>query len=419
MRFRPHENATSMKIRISLDIVQTSTDGSLYVDSTVLKLIRPHMNWVNGSIVETAVSTGARSFGWGTTYGQSLVADILEDGASGIKGYVYEPYLTAVSSPSVLLSSYTSGYNLAESYAAANTMMSWMGVVVGDPKMSPYADVVHDINIIDVRVVDTLTVNSNCKIEIAIENIDPGEAVGNLKILDKIGSQILANHSIIMPTGSEVGSRQIIELELNTSREGWNNLVIKWEASSQLNPERNVDNNIFDLTIWANSPPVIEDVYCDSSQYSRGDRFVCSIEATDDSGVTNATIAWRITTGNNSSEWTMQGTGSQDGYLWWTTIDMPTDVNLGLLDIMAITTDDSNISSTTIALAVAEVKDAPAFWFGVHVSSVDDSNWGGATILTSFPNKGVLRGHFNSQGLCNRPRPFTRNTIPDYNCNKR
>ena len=227
----------------------------------------------------------------GTTYGQSLVADILEDGASGIKGYVYEPYLTAVSSPSVLLSSYTSGYNLAESYAAANTMMSWMGVVVGDPKMSPYADVVHDINIIDVRVVDTLTVNSNCKIEIAIENIGPGEAVGNLKILDKIGSQILANHSIIMPTGSEVGSRQIIELELNTSREGWNNLVIKWEASSQLNPERNVDNNIFDLTIWANSPPVIEDVYCDSSQYSRGDRFVCSIEATDDSGVTNATIA--------------------------------------------------------------------------------------------------------------------------------
>ena len=57
------------------------------------------MDWVNGSVVETAVSTGARSFNWGTTYGQSLVADILEDGASGIKGYVYEPYLTAVGYP--------------------------------------------------------------------------------------------------------------------------------------------------------------------------------------------------------------------------------------------------------------------------------------------------------------------------------
>ena len=400
MRFRPHENATSMQIRISMDIVSTSTDGSLFVDSAILRVIRPHMDWVNGSIVETAVSTGGRSFNWGTSYGQSLVADILEDGASGVKGYVYEPYLTAVSSPSVLLSSYASGYNLAESYAAANTMTSWMGVVVGDPKMSPYADVVHDIRIIDVRITENVTVNSNCKIKIAIENIGPGEAYGNLKILDKLGSIILANNTMTIPSGSEVGSRQIVELEINTSRAGWNNLVVKWEATSLLNPERNNDNNLFDLTIWANSPPVIEDIYCDSSQYSRGDRFVCSIEASDDSGVTNSTISWRISNGNNSSEWVTQGTGSQDGYLWWTTIDLPTDVELGVLDIMANSTDESNISTVTIAYSVAQIRDAPAFWFGIHVSGVDDPEWGGASVLTSFPNKGVLRGHILTLKAC-------------------
>ena len=235
MRFRPHENATSLKIRISLDIVPTSTEGSLFVDSTVLRVIRPHMEWVNGSIVETAVSTGARSFNWGTTYGQSLVADILEDGASGIKGYVYEPYLTAVSSPSVLLSSYASGFNLAESYAAANTMISWMGVVVGDPKMSPYADIVHDIEIIDVRVVENVTKNESFEIEIAVQNLGPGAAIGNLKVIDKLGSLILVNHSLAMPNGSEIGSRQIIKLQLNTSREGWNNLAIRWDAASILN----------------------------------------------------------------------------------------------------------------------------------------------------------------------------------------
>ena len=400
MRFRPHENATSMKIRISLDIVPTSTDGSLYVDSAVLRVIRPHMNWINGSIVETAVSTGARSFNWGTSYGQSLVADILEDGASGIKGYVYEPYLTAVSSPSVLLSSYASGYNLAESYAAANTMTSWMGVVVGDPKMSPYADIVHDVRIIDVRIEENLSVNTNCKIKIAIENIGPGKGVGNLKVLDKIGSIILANHSITLPNGSENGSRQIIELDINTSREGWNNLVIRWEATSLLNPERNIDNNKFDMIVWANSPPIIEDVFCDSTQYSRGDRFVCSIEATDDSGVVNATISWRITYGNNSTEWNIQGTGSQDGYLWWTTIELPTNIQLGSLDIMAVTVDGSNISTQKITNGIAQVRDAPAFWFGVHVSGVDDSNWGGASVLTSFPSKGVLRGHVLTLRAC-------------------
>ena len=400
VRFRPHENATSMKIRISLDIVPTSTDGSLFIDSAVLRIIRPHMDWVNGSIVETAVSTGARSFKWGTSYGQSLVADILEDGASGIKGYVYEPYLTAVSSPSVLLPSYSSGYNLAESYAAANTMISWMGVVVGDPKMSPYADVVHDIEIIDVRIVGNVSQYHDFEIEIAMQNIGPGQAIGNLKVLDKLGSVVLTNHSMTLPSGSENGSRQIIKLQLNTSREGWNNLAIRWEASSLLNPERNIDNNLFDLTLWANSAPEIEDLFCDSSQYSRGDRFVCSIEALDDSGIQNVSLAWRITSGNNSTEWTWQGTGSQDGYLWWTTIELPTDVQLGMLDLKAVATDESNISTILVSNGIAMVRDAPAFWFGVHVSGVDDPNWGGASVLTSIPTQGVLRGYVLTLKAC-------------------
>ena len=84
MRFRPHENATSLKIRIPLIL-------SLHQPRVLCSLIPQccelfgHMEWVNGSIVETAVSTGARSFNWGTTYGQSLVADILEDGVAESK----------------------------------------------------------------------------------------------------------------------------------------------------------------------------------------------------------------------------------------------------------------------------------------------------------------------------------------------
>ena len=86
------------------------------------------MTWVDGSIAETAVSTGGRSFTIDTTYGQSLVADLLEDGVSGVKGYVYEPYLTAVGQPSVLFNMYSQGFSFAEANAAANTYISWMGV---------------------------------------------------------------------------------------------------------------------------------------------------------------------------------------------------------------------------------------------------------------------------------------------------
>jgi len=400
MRFRPHPDATSFKIRISLDIVPTSTDGSLFVDSVVLRIIRPHMDWVNGSIVETAVSTGARSFNWGTSYGQSLVADILEDGASGIKGYVYEPYLTAVSSPSVLLTSYSSGFNLAESYAAANTMTSWMGVVVGDPKMNPYADIVHDVEIIDVRITENVSLNRTFEIQIAIQNIGPGEGEGTLKILDKLGSIVLANQSMIIPNGSMDGSRQILTLQLNSSRAGWNNLVVKWEATSPVHPERNIDNNQNDLVLWVNSAPEIETIFCDSSQYSRGDRFVCSVQSIDDSFVDSVDLAWRISSGNNSTEWIWLSTSSQDGYTWWTSIDLSPDVPLGLLDLAVIARDEANLSVNSSSMAIAQIRDAPAFWFGIHITGVDNAEWGGASVLTSNPFNGVKRGHVLTLKAC-------------------
>jgi uncharacterized protein (TIGR03790 family) len=392
MRFRPHSDATSFKIRILLDIVPTSTEGSLFVDSAVLRIIRPHMSWINGSITETAVSTGARSFNFGTSYGQSLIADILEDGTSGVKGYVYEPYLTAVSLPSVLFSSYASGYNLAESYAAANTMTSWMGVVVGDPKMSPYADVVHDVDIIDARVTDNVSVNQTFNIEIALQNSGPGEAQGQLLIKDKLGGRELANQTMTIPRGDASGSRLILNLEINSTREGWNNIVISWVANGPLNPERELSNNYHDLVLWVNSYPEIDEIYCDKSQYNRGDRFICGILATDDSQVDTVLIAWRITHNGNSSQWNWLSTGSQDGYDWWTTIEIPSDANLGDFDVRAEVIDQSNMSTFAQEDSIAIVTDAPAVWFGIHVEYVDDSEWGGASSLPTKPSGGITRG---------------------------
>jgi uncharacterized protein (TIGR03790 family) len=96
----------------------------------------PHNTWMPGAIAETYVSTSARSFMTATTYGQSLVADLIQEGVSGARGYVFEPYTSAMTDVSILFGRYTSGYNLAESYFSASHYLSWMDVVVGDPKTS-------------------------------------------------------------------------------------------------------------------------------------------------------------------------------------------------------------------------------------------------------------------------------------------
>ena len=90
-----------------------------------------------GSFCDTAVSTSARTF-LPTTGGQSLLTDLIAHGLTCGKGYVDEPLLQAIASPSVALDRYTSGYTMAESFYAASHFVGWEDIVVGDPLCSPY-----------------------------------------------------------------------------------------------------------------------------------------------------------------------------------------------------------------------------------------------------------------------------------------
>ncbi len=130
-------NTDSVYVTGQTDVVAYVSWGSndryadLFTDHAI-----PHNTWARGAIAETYVSTSARSFSFPPAYGQSLIADLVAEGVSGAKGYVYEPYASAMANASILLDRYTSGYNLAESYYMASMYLSWMDVIVGDPKTS-------------------------------------------------------------------------------------------------------------------------------------------------------------------------------------------------------------------------------------------------------------------------------------------
>lgn len=124
------------------DVIGYSSWGSNdFNDQFVTENAKPHNTWVNGSIGETFVSTGGRTFTWPPAYGQSLIADWIDEGATGMKGYTDEPYISAIADGHILYPRYASGYNLAESYWAASHLVGWRQIVIGDPKMAPYADI--------------------------------------------------------------------------------------------------------------------------------------------------------------------------------------------------------------------------------------------------------------------------------------
>ena len=92
-----------------------------------------------GSIGDTAVSTSGRTF-LPTSGGQSLLVDLIAHGLTCGKGYVDEPLLQAIASPTILFDRYTHGWTLAESYYAASRFVGWEDVVIGDPLCRGYPE---------------------------------------------------------------------------------------------------------------------------------------------------------------------------------------------------------------------------------------------------------------------------------------
>lgn len=95
------------------------------------------LRFAAGSICETAVSTSARTF-LPTEGGQSLIADLITAGVTGVKGYVDEPWMEAIASPSILFGRYTEGWTLAESFYAASNEVGWKDIIIGDPILRAY-----------------------------------------------------------------------------------------------------------------------------------------------------------------------------------------------------------------------------------------------------------------------------------------
>jgi uncharacterized protein (TIGR03790 family) len=112
------------------------------------------MDFVPGSLAAAFVGSGARTFreppvDWAPTdrtdraaffadSSQSLIGDLIREGATGVAGYVAEPQFPGFVRPQILFPVYLAGANLAEAFYAAIPDLSWQAVIIGDPLCAPF-----------------------------------------------------------------------------------------------------------------------------------------------------------------------------------------------------------------------------------------------------------------------------------------
>ncbi len=116
---------------------------------------RDRAGFVPGALAATFISSDARTFreppptwtptndwrnraGWYAGSPQSLIADLIRAGATGVAGNIGEPYLESLVRPQILFPAYFSGRNLIEAFYLAIPHLSWQTVVVGDPLCAPF-----------------------------------------------------------------------------------------------------------------------------------------------------------------------------------------------------------------------------------------------------------------------------------------
>ncbi len=128
------------------DVIGYASWGSNDPDRTRRFL---HFQWLPGAIATEFVSTDGRTFKrppdawrlgtwkdpstWFEGGPQTLAAEYIYEGATGVSGQVNEPYLSFCPRPDYVLPAYFAGRNLAESYYLGIPGLSWMNIVIGDP----------------------------------------------------------------------------------------------------------------------------------------------------------------------------------------------------------------------------------------------------------------------------------------------
>jgi uncharacterized protein (TIGR03790 family) len=102
--------------------------ASMFLSSDARTFVEPPSSWKPGLLPQNSYSGSA----------QSLTADLIRSGVTGVAGQVSEPYVDGAVRPDILFPAYLKGLNLAESFYLATPSLSWQTVVIGDPLCAPF-----------------------------------------------------------------------------------------------------------------------------------------------------------------------------------------------------------------------------------------------------------------------------------------
>ena len=351
------------KLRAS--VIFSKAKGTVYFDDIYLYEVKPKNTYVPGAIGQVYGYYSAYSVTpWGNY--PFTVGDFISDGITGMKGYVHYPgetYLNFITHPDILFERYTDGYTLAESYYMAFPYMSWVDVVIGDPKTAPYFDTIPDVKVEAKNITlssEQVNQGKTVRIQAKVVNVGGGN-FNNLNVTILVGDELKTAKKLVtetIPTLNAGGSTFIIYDWDTEKYNGTQNIWVEADPEYRFR-EQNETNNYDFKQIEINSFPYNIELKVSSKNILRGemvDIFVNISDIETPENEINCSIYYNHSTFNS---WTLLTGLNYRNDHWQTRIQTDSTTPTGWYDINITAKDQNNAEIILVKKKVFQVANNP------------------------------------------------------------
>jgi uncharacterized protein (TIGR03790 family) len=359
------------KLRASA--IFSKAEGTVYFDDVYLYEVKPKNSYVPGAI--------GHVYGYYSAYSVTpwvinpfTVGNFISDGITGMKGYVNYPgetYLNFITRPNILFERYTDGYTLAESYYMAFPYMSWVDVVIGDPKTAPYFDSMPDVKVEAKNITlstEQLNQGKTVRIQAKVVNTGGGN-FNNLNVSILVGDELKSATKLVTETipTLNAGGSSIIIYDWNTiDYNGTQNIWVEADPED-LFMEQNETNNYDFKQIEINSNPYYIELKVSSNNILRGetvDIFVNISDIETPENLLNCTIYYNHSTINS---WIMLPDLDYKTDHWQTKLLSDETSATGWYDINITAKDQNNAEIMLVKKKVFRISNNPPQLDGLEI----------------------------------------------------
>ncbi len=340
--------------KVMITALVSKSSGTAFFDNVGLYEIRPRHSYVPGAIGEFYGQYTALTFDYDNPinrfyYTELNVGELISDGITGIKGQVDRSgtYIDTNSRVNILFDMYTEGYTLAESFYLASPYLSWIDVVIGDPKAAPYFDRLPDGTLETKNITFSKEhPNQGDKIKIfaTIENRG-GTDFRNVDVSFRVGNE---TQSIVIDTKEipliEAGGDIDINCDWDTTdHSGLLTVSVEVDSSWEFR-ETNETNNIRTVQLAVNAHPHSLEYKLPDKTVNRGEPIDIFVNVSDNETPEDQQNTTIFINHSSASTWTLLTNVYYQVDHWHARFETGPDTITGSYDVKINISDENNVS---------------------------------------------------------------------------